>query len=157
VLEALVAAPTRPDFNLVVLMRPSEGRGTAEKGQWRHAPGSAAPARWVDVRPFSAATMPACRYGGFARRGLLLYPHFDVPSAYVPDHFRGPRLLPLLVEGTLQRYVLAKKAGFKFALRHSLSRAVRCHAVSQTTRRDIIGLVGARYAGKVGVTVEGLS
>jgi len=158
VLEALVAAPTRPDFNLVVLMRPSEGRGTAEKGQWAPRAGVRGPQlEWVDVRPFSAAH--------YARMSVLVdslggdfyfYPHFDVPFGIrTPIIFVVHDLLPLLVEGYVQRYVLAKKAWFKFALRHSLSRAVRCHAVSQTTRRDIIGLVGARYAGKVGVTVEG--
>ena len=84
------------------------------------------------------------------------YPHFDVPLGInVPTSFVVHDLIPLLVDGYVQKFDFAKKLYFKQMLRHNVATAERCYAVSETTRRDILDVTGERWADKIEVAYEG--
>jgi glycosyltransferase involved in cell wall biosynthesis len=84
------------------------------------------------------------------------YPHFDPPIGLrVPTTFTVHDLLPLVVPGYIKRFVWFKKRYFAYMLKFAIRRAVKCFAVSESTRRDVIGLVGEAAAAKVEVVYEG--
>lgn len=84
------------------------------------------------------------------------YPHFDMPLGIkIPTAFVVHDLIPLLVDGYVQSLGFAKKLYFQQMLRHHVAGAQACYAVSATTRRDILDLVGERWADKVQVACEG--
>ncbi len=84
------------------------------------------------------------------------YPHFDLPlGVRIPSTFVVHDLIPLKVSGYVQKLAWAKKLYFKEMIRSGVNRASRCIAVSETTRRDVLELVGSRFTNKVDVAFEG--
>jgi glycosyltransferase involved in cell wall biosynthesis len=84
------------------------------------------------------------------------YPHFDRPlGIHLPSTFVVHDLIPLKVPGYVQRVAWLKKHYFKELIRMNVRWSHRCIAVSETTRNDVLELVGPTYAGKVDVVYEG--
>lgn len=111
----------------------------------------------IDAAPFGARHHVAVAHW-VNRRGAdrYFYPHFDLPLGLrVPSTFVVHDLIPLLVPGYVRRQVWLKQRYFSWMVRSGVRRASNCIAVSETTRRDVLALVGARYAAKVSVAVEG--
>lgn len=87
---------------------------------------------------------------------LYFYPHFDLPlGVRIPAVFVVHDLIPLFVDGYVQRFERAKRMYFRQMIRIGVRRATTCFAVSQTTRRDILDLVGPAFADRVEVAYEG--
>ena len=113
--------------------------------------------RWVDVPPFSlrqhwVMAREVNRGGG----DVYFYPHFDPPLAVIlPTVFVVHDLIPLLVPGYVQRLASVKRWYFRKMIQLSAHRALRCVAVSETTRDDVLRLIGAKMADKVSVAYEG--
>lgn len=123
----------------------------------RHIDAGRCQLRWVDVPPFTLrqhwALARAVNQGG---GDLYFYPHFDPPlGVTLPTVFVVHDLIPLLVPGYVQRLAPAKRWYFRQMIRLAVRRAQRCIAVSETTRDDVLRLVGARLADKVSVAYEG--
>jgi glycosyltransferase involved in cell wall biosynthesis len=78
------------------------------------------------------------------------YPHFDLPLGIrAKSIFVVHDLLPLLVDGYVQKHKLLKQFYFKAAIRHAMRRCDRCIADSENTREDLIGLVGKRFSNRI--------
>jgi glycosyltransferase involved in cell wall biosynthesis len=84
------------------------------------------------------------------------YPHFDLPFGIEANTtFVIHDLIPLIVPGYVQSYAWAKRLYFKQMIKHGVMNAARCVAVSETTRKDVLDVVGDRFANKVDVVYEG--
>jgi len=87
---------------------------------------------------------------------LYFYPHFDLPlGVHIPSIFVVHDLIPLLVDNYIQRLVYVKKMYFRMMIHSGVKRAEKCFAVSRTTKKDILNLVGNRYADKIDYAYEG--
>ena len=84
------------------------------------------------------------------------YPHFDLPFGIeAKTTFVIHDLIPLIVPGYVQSFAWAKRLYFKQMIKHGVMNAARCVAVSATTRKDVLDVVGDRFANKVDVVYEG--
>lgn len=84
------------------------------------------------------------------------YPHFDLPFGIESKTtFVIHDLIPLIVPGYIQKLAWLKREYFRHMVKHSVEHSDRCIAVSNTTRDDIINVVGCQYADKVEVAYEG--
>lgn len=84
------------------------------------------------------------------------YPHFDLPLGVgVPSTFVVHDLIPLKVPGYIRRMSWAKKIYFRNMIRAGLRRAERCIVVSDSTRKDVLELVGGQSSAKIEVAYEG--
>lgn len=87
---------------------------------------------------------------------LYFYPHFDLPYlCRVPSIFVVHDLIPLLVDGYILKFSWFKKTYFRTLLSRSLSTSLRCIAVSNVTRSDILKVSGSRFYQHVDVVYEG--
>lgn len=112
---------------------------------------------WVDVPPFGLRQHWAMgKWVNDGNGDVYFYPHFDPPiGVSLPTVFVVHDLIPLLVPGYVQRLAPAKRWYFRQMIRLAARRAQRCIAVSETTRADVLRLVGPGLAGKVSVAYEG--
>lgn len=113
--------------------------------------------QWVDVPPFSLRQHWAmAKWVNHGSGDVFFYPHFDPPiGVSLPTVFVVHDLIPLLVPGYVQRLAPAKRWYFRQMIRLAVRRAQRCIAVSETTRADVLRLVGPGLASKVSVAYEG--
>lgn len=89
---------------------------------------------------------------------LYFYPHFDVPyRVSIPFVFVVHDLTPLKVPGYVRSQPLLKKEYFKSRVRTGLNAALRCVAVSATTKQDMLDEFGAKWEEKIEVSYEGSS
>lgn len=86
---------------------------------------------------------------------VYFYPHFDLPvNVSIPSIFVVHDLFPLKVPGYMRRWAWLKKKYFLAILIRSVRAAIRCIAVSETTRTDILSVAGNKYAKKISVSYE---
>lgn len=84
------------------------------------------------------------------------YPHFDPPLGLsLPITFVVHDLIPLKVDGYVQRHEALKRLYFKTMIRAATRRAQRCIAVSRTTCADLRGILPASAHAKLEVVYEG--
>jgi glycosyltransferase involved in cell wall biosynthesis len=91
------------------------------------------------------------------RRGgdHYFYPHFDPPlGTRIPTSFVVHDVLPLAVRDYVRRLGWAKRRYFAGMIRAAVHRSRHCFAVSETTRADIVRLLGGRHENKVRVAYE---
>ena len=87
---------------------------------------------------------------------IYFYPHFDLPFGIrLPSITVIHDLFPLKVPGYITKNSWLKIAYFKLMLSLVARKAKFIFAVSETTRKDLLAEVGQRFAGKVGVSLEG--
>lgn len=87
---------------------------------------------------------------------MYFYPHFDPPFGIKsPIIFVVHDFLPLVVDKYIQKYKALKRLYFKTTIRYAMYRAKYCFAVSENTRKDLLGLVGTHNSDKVFVAYEG--
>ncbi len=90
------------------------------------------------------------------RPDYYFYPHFDLPIGIEANTtFVIHDLIPLIVPDYVQSFAWAKRFYFKQMIKHGVINAARCVAVSRNTRKDILEVVGDRFANKVEVVYEG--
>jgi glycosyltransferase involved in cell wall biosynthesis len=113
----------------------------------------------VSIPPISLAQQWALpRFLRCVGGDLYFYPHFDVPSRVpIPFLFVVHDLTPLKVPGYVLNQKTLKKAFFRSCVRRGLQEALRCVAVSATTKNDILDEFGARWGSKIDVSYEGSS
>lgn len=157
-LQALLETYTRPGLELEVLLHD----GVDWSGNFHHASiaGFAARGRCVISRapaaPISLRQQWSMARWVNARGGdAYFYPHFDPPlGVRMPMTFVVHDLLPLVVRDYVQRLAWAKRLYFAQIIRAAVRRARHCFTVSRTTREDVLGLVGDRFAAKVSYAYE---
>jgi len=87
---------------------------------------------------------------------IYFHPHFDLPLFIkTPSVTVVHDLFPLIVPDYIQYFSTVKKIYFSFMLKFLSRKALYIYAVSNTTKSDLIDFIGERFAGKVGVTLEG--
>lgn len=87
---------------------------------------------------------------------IYFYPHFDLPFGInAPCIFMVHDLFPLKVPGYITKFSSFKVLYFKLMLQWGIRKAAYVFALSNTTRRDYIQVVGERFSEKVGVSLAG--
>ncbi|NJA05723.1 glycosyltransferase family 4 protein [Methylococcaceae bacterium WWC4] len=157
-LRALLDSPRRADLQIDVLLdRGCDRNGSHYLALQPYLDQGACRLQTVDAPPISFRQhATVARWVNRQGADRYFYPHFDMPLGIkIPTAFVVHDLIPLLVDGYVQSLGFAKKLYFQQMLRHHVAAAQVCYAVSATTRRDILGLVGERWADKVRVAYEG--
>lgn len=87
---------------------------------------------------------------------VYFYPHFDLPFGIrIPSVIMIHDLFPLKVPGYITRNPRLKIAYFNLMLRVVARKAKFVFALSETSRKDYLAVVGQRFSGKVGVSLAG--
>lgn len=88
--------------------------------------------------------------------GVYFYPHFDLPLGIkTPSVLMIHDLFPLKVPGYITRNPALKILYFNLMLRWVVRKAAFVFALSETSRKDYLGVVGERFSDKVGVSLAG--
>lgn len=88
--------------------------------------------------------------------GVYFYPHFDLPLGInTPSVLMIHDLFPLKVLGYITKNPRLKILYFNLMLRWVVRKATFVFALSETSRKDYLGVVGERFSGKVGVSLAG--
>lgn len=88
--------------------------------------------------------------------GVYFYPHFDLPfGVRIPSVLMIHDLFPLKVPGYITRNPRLKIAYFNLMLRWVARKAKYIFALSETSRKDYLAVVGQHFSGKVGVSLAG--
>jgi len=87
---------------------------------------------------------------------VYFYPHFDLPFGIrIPSVLMIHDLFPLKVRGYITRNPTLKIAYFNLMLRWVARKAKYIFALSDTSRKDYLAVVGQRFSYKVGVSFAG--
>ncbi|HUX65238.1 glycosyltransferase family 1 protein [Sulfuricella sp.] len=87
---------------------------------------------------------------------LYFYPHFDLPFGIrIPSVIMIHDLFPLKVRGYITKNPRLKIAYFNLMLRAVVRKAKFVFALSETSRKDYLAVVGRRFSDKVGVSLAG--
>ncbi|HEY5140861.1 MAG TPA: glycosyltransferase family 1 protein [Methylococcales bacterium] len=87
---------------------------------------------------------------------VYFYPHFDLPFGIrIPSVIMIHDLFPLKVRGYITKNPRLKIAYFNLMLRVIARKAKFIFALSETSRKDYLAVVGHRFSGKVGVSLAG--
>jgi len=158
-LDALLRTRERNDFEVEVLCaREADLRGNPHYESLQE---HVARARCrIHFEPTPAITLAQHWHVSRTVRRLApdayFYPHFDPPlGVTVPTTFVVHDLIPLKVAGYVQRFEGLKKVYFASMIRLAMRKARCCVAVSQTTRRDLIDLLGQGSSSRITVAYEG--
>jgi glycosyltransferase involved in cell wall biosynthesis len=96
------------------------------------------------------------RYVNKLSGDAYFYPHFDVPlSVRTPSVSMVHDLFPLKVPGYITRHSKLKILYFNLMLRWIARKSGYIFALSNTSKKDYLSVVGARFEGKVGVSLAG--
>lgn len=111
----------------------------------------------VPCRPVSLSQhFCLARYINHLGGGVYFYPHFDLPFGIrIPSVLMIHDLFPLKVPGYITRHPRLKIIYFNLMLRWVARKAKYIFALSETSRRDYLGVVGQRFSDKVGVSLAG--
>lgn len=159
-LTTLLATANRPDFEVDVLLPlESELVGNGLHNGIRSTQ-AATPCRFhhVAVKPITFGhhlKLPLALGNQFAG-AQYFYPHFDPPLGLsLPITFVVHDLIPLKVDGYVQRHEALKRLYFKTMIRAATRRAQRCIAVSRTTCADLRSILPPSAHAKLEVVYEG--
>jgi glycosyltransferase involved in cell wall biosynthesis len=87
---------------------------------------------------------------------VYFYPHFDLPfGIQIPSVIMIHDLFPLKVRGYITKNSRLKIAYFNLMLRWVVRKAKFVFALSETSRKDYLSVVGQRFSDKVGVSLAG--
>jgi glycosyltransferase involved in cell wall biosynthesis len=87
---------------------------------------------------------------------VYFYNHFDLPFGIrIPSVIMIHDLFPLKVPGYITKHSRLKIIYFNLMLRLVVRKAKFIFALSETTRKDYLAVVGQSFAGKVGVSFAG--
>lgn len=111
----------------------------------------------VPCRPVSLSQhFCLARYINKLGGGVYFYPHFDLPFGIrVPSVIMVHDLFPLKVPGYITKNPELKIAYFNIMLRWVVRKATFVFALSETSRKDYLSVVGQRFSEKVGVSLAG--
>ena len=87
---------------------------------------------------------------------VYFYPHFDLPFGIrIPSVIMIHDLFPIKVRGYITKNSRLKIAYFNLMLRWVVRKAKFIFALSETSRKDYLAVVGQRFSEKVGVSLAG--
>lgn len=87
---------------------------------------------------------------------VYFYPHFDLPMGIrIPSVIMIHDLFPLKVRGYITKNPRLKIVYFNLMLRLVVRKAKFVFALSETSRKDYLAVVGQRFSDKVGVSLAG--
>ncbi|TFH72264.1 glycosyltransferase family 1 protein [Gammaproteobacteria bacterium LSUCC0112] len=158
-LNALLSSQTDPDLEIVVLLHIRNDWDTNFHYHRLkdHQDGDRCSIEYVDALPISLRQhLTLGTKVNSISPDYYFYPHFDMPFGIKANStFVIHDLIPLIVTGYVQNFSWAKRLYFREMIRYSIAHADCCIAVSETTRRDVLEVVGSRYANKISVAYEG--
>lgn len=111
----------------------------------------------VPCRPVSLSQhFCLARYVNPLEGDVYFYPHFDLPFGIrAPSIIMIHDLFPLKVPGYITKNPRLKIAYFNLMLRWVVRKAEFIFALSETSRKDYLDVVGQRFSDKVGVSLAG--
>ena len=158
-LHSLLSTRTNQSYDVIVLLY-SQGESAKPSAHFsltNFIKDGVCTAEYVDAAPISLRQhLVVSRVVNKINPDKYFYPHFDMPLGISAETtFVIHDLTPVVISDYIQKYSSIKRLYFTSMVKFWVHHSTNCIAVSKTTKKDILSIVGGQYAKKIKVAYEG--